>query len=79
MQLPKTAEALDNILEEVIPKIITTLISVKFWFCLVVLIGGLVQGGMEGFTAAVASIGIYGGTKAYQNVQFAKLNNNHSK
>lgn len=61
-------------LKSVLPKLITTAISAKFWLCLVVIIGGLVRGGPEGFAAAVAALGIYTGTKVYQNVQFAKLN-----
>jgi len=40
--------------------------------CLIVIIGGLVRGGTEGFAAAVAALGFYTGAKAYQNVQFAK-------
>jgi hypothetical protein len=70
-------EFLDEILKalkSVLPKVITTVISVKFWFCLAILIAGLVRGGVEGYAAAVTAVGVYTGAKAYQNVQLAKLN-----
>jgi len=77
--LPKTSKVLDEFLAQILPKVLSTLLSVKFWFCLAVLIAGLVNGGIEGFTSAVAAMGFYTGTKAYQNVQFAKLNGNAKK
>jgi len=59
-------------LKEILPTLLPKLASTKFLLCLIVIIGGLVRGGTEGFAAAVAALGFYTGAKAYQNVQFAK-------
>jgi len=78
--LGRNTEETKAALKSVMPKLITTALSTKFWLCLLVIIGGLVgslvRGGPEGYAAAIAALGYYCGTKAYQNVQFAKLNGN---
>ena len=62
-------------LKGVLPTLIPKLASTKFLLCLIVIIGGLVGGGTEGFAAAVAALGFYTGAKTYQNVQFDKNGN----
>ncbi len=60
-------------LEEAIIKTINIIFSSKFWFCGAILVAGLIRGGTEGYAAALGAAAFYTGTKAYQNVQFAKI------
>jgi hypothetical protein len=67
-------ETINRAVQDGLIKLINTAFSVKFWFCLAVLIAGLVRGGPEGYGAALAAVAVYTGAKTYQNVQMAKLN-----
>lgn len=51
-----------------------SVISSKFIFCFTLLVVGLARGGAEGYGAAALAVTIFTGTKAYQNVQLAKIN-----
>jgi hypothetical protein len=72
-------DEVNQALKDALIKLINTATSVKFWFCLAILIAGLSRGGPEGYGAALAAVAVYTGAKTYQNVQMAKLNGGGKK